>query len=832
MSAPFDPYFKWLGIPPSDRPVDFYRLLGIPHFEDDPDVIANAADQRTGHVKNFLTGQHAKPAQRILNEIGAARVCLLNPETKAQYDKKLQTMPGLKQAGQQPPALPAQNAETAAAATAGAGGDCEESSSQWKTLAVALGIGVGLAAVLILLGMLLMPGGEGDVAQNEPPAAQPGDGSGQSSTSGPKQPKGKQTKPKDGQPKDPQPKDPAPKDPQPKQPAPENPQPKGPQPKAPQPEAPQPKAPQPKDPQPKDPPPKDPSPKPPAPKAPQTKPRPASGIFASKKLPVPGQEAQRRAEAEVREVFQLGDNMTKQQRLELADKLFASALETKDDPAARFVLLRMAAETVAKTGDVDRTFKMVDELGKLYEVSLLGIKVDALAESSKTAGSGPQAVPANMTVVRAAGILAEEALADDDYRVALRVLEQIALPAARRTGDKTLTAGITKSRRELKRLSDEFAVVEQALSSLKDDPDSGEANLTVGRWYCLEKGNWKKGLPFLGKGSDASLADPAKRDLAGPKQAASQAELADAWWKLSEDKDRKKDEVGQLRARALHWYRNALPGLSGLLKIKVQRQIEEAGGVVGDHVLVFDGKKSFVGVPNFAYDGTVPITLEAIVIPASYDEEMTVLGNLDRDPNSSSRRRGLRIGTDYRYWTLDLYAKSSVTSYYASFRQARGHDYLTIGKRVHVAGVFAGQEMRMFVDGQLTDSENSVRIHVPSLLPFLVGADPVKPTAVDPLTTRRHFDGVIESVRISNIPRYTQEKFTPPEKLTLDRNTLLLLEFNQGKGDTVPNAAAPKHQAKIVDAKWVERKQWEQMLKARIPPERPSFPRRPRRGPD
>ena len=822
MSAPFDPYFKWLGIPPSDRPVDFYRLLGIPHFEDDPDVIANAADQRTGHVKNFLTGQHAKPAQRILNEIGAARVCLLNPETKAQYDKKLQTMPGLKQAGEQPPALPGQNAETAAAASAGAGGDCEESSSQWKTLAVALGIGVGLAAVLILLGMLLMPGGEGDIAQNEAPAAQPGDGSGQIPTSGPKQPKGKQAKPKDGQPKDP-----VPKDPQPKQPAPENPQPKGPQPKAPQPKGPQPKAPQPKDPQPKDP-----APKPPAPQDPQPKPRPASGIFASKKLPVPGQEAQRRAEAEVREVFQLDGNMTKQQRLELADKLLASGLETKDDPAARFVLLRMAAEMAAKTGDVDRTYKMIGQLGKLYDANLLDIKADALAESSKTAGSGPQSVAANMLVVRTARELAEEALAADDYQVVTRVLEQIALPAARRTGDRRLPAEITKSCAEIKRRKEDFEQVEQALAALKDDPESGEANLAVGGWYCLKKGDWEKGLPFLAKGSDAALADPAERDLAGPKQAASQAELADAWWKLSEDKDRKKNEIGQLRARALHWYRNALPGLSGLLKIKVQRQIEEAGGVVGDHVLVFDGKKSFVGVPNFAYDGTVPITLEAIVIPASYDEEMTVLGNLDRDPNSSSRRRGLRIGTDYRYWTLDLYAKSSVTSYYASFRQARGHDYLTIGKRVHVAGVFAGQEMRMFVDGQLTDSENSVRIHVPSLLPFLVGADPVKPTAVDPLTTRRHFDGVIESVRISNIPRYTQEKFTPPEKLTLDRNTLLLLEFNQGKGDTVPNAAAPKHQAKIVDAKWVERKQWEQMIKARIPPERSSFPRHPRRGPD
>jgi len=831
MSAPFDPYFKWLGIPPGDRPVDFYRLLGIPHFEDDPDVIANAADQRTGHLKGFLGGQHAKPAQRILNEIGAAKVCLLNPETKAQYDKKLRSMPGLAAAGQQAPARSGQAGE-AAAASAGAGGDSEEPSSQWKTLAVALGIGVGLAAALILLGLLLMPGGERDVARNEPPAAQPGDGPGQ--------PKGQPVGPKDGQPEDPQPKDPQPKPPQPKPTQPKDPQPKPPQPKPTQPKDPQPKDPQPKDPQPKPPSPKDkppekprPKDRPPQPPAAKDRPKrpgPAGGMFASEKLPVPDEEAQRKAEATVREVFQLGGSLTKQQRLDLADKLFASALETKDDPAARFVMLRMAAEAAAKTGDVNRTFKMVDEVSKLYETVLLGVKADVLVEASKTAGSGPQAVPANMAAVRAAEKLVAEAVVVDDYQVALRVLEQVALPAARRTGDRRLATEMNKSRADIRRRKDEFDQIAQALAALKDDPESGEANLVVGRWYCLEKGDWEKGIPYLAKASDASLAGPADRDLAGPKEATSQAALADEWWKLSEDKGRKKDEAGHLRARALHWYRLALPGLSGLLKIKVQRQIEEAGEVVGDYVLVFDGRKSFVGIPNFAYDGTVPITLEALVVPASYEEEMTVVGNFKRDSNNS-RYGGLRLGTDYRYWSFDLYAKRSVTSYYASFRQAHGHDYLTIGKRVHVAGVFAGQEMRIYVGGQLTDSENSVRIHAPSPLPFLVGADPVKPTAVDPLTTQRHFDGVIESVRISNVPRYTQDRFTPPDRLTLDRSTLLLLEFNQGKGETVPNAASPKHQAKIVNAQWVERKKWEDMLKARIPPERPSFRRR-RRPPE
>ena len=90
MPETFDPYYKWLGIPPADQPPNHYRLLGIPLFESDRDVIANAADQRMGHIRAFQTGEHSALSQEILNEISAARVCLLNAEKKTQYDAALQ----------------------------------------------------------------------------------------------------------------------------------------------------------------------------------------------------------------------------------------------------------------------------------------------------------------------------------------------------------------------------------------------------------------------------------------------------------------------------------------------------------------------------------------------------------------------------------------------------------------------------------------------------------------------------------------------------------------------------------------------------------------------
>ena len=89
MSDPFDPYRKWLGIPPKDQPPNHYRLLGIAHFEDDPDVIENAATRQIAHVRMFQSGKHSALSQKILNELTAAKLCLLQAEKKAPYDEQL-----------------------------------------------------------------------------------------------------------------------------------------------------------------------------------------------------------------------------------------------------------------------------------------------------------------------------------------------------------------------------------------------------------------------------------------------------------------------------------------------------------------------------------------------------------------------------------------------------------------------------------------------------------------------------------------------------------------------------------------------------------------------
>ncbi len=89
MSTPFDPYYKWLGVPPAEQPPNHYRLLGVNLYEADTDVIETAADGRMALLRSFHTGPNSDASQQLLNEVAAAKLCLLKPERRAKYDDEL-----------------------------------------------------------------------------------------------------------------------------------------------------------------------------------------------------------------------------------------------------------------------------------------------------------------------------------------------------------------------------------------------------------------------------------------------------------------------------------------------------------------------------------------------------------------------------------------------------------------------------------------------------------------------------------------------------------------------------------------------------------------------
>ncbi len=90
MSKDFDPYQSWLSIPPEQQPPDYYCLLGINRYEPSLKIIERAVNQRVELLQNLSNGPNVKHAQRVLNEIAKARVCLTDPVKKSAYDRQLQ----------------------------------------------------------------------------------------------------------------------------------------------------------------------------------------------------------------------------------------------------------------------------------------------------------------------------------------------------------------------------------------------------------------------------------------------------------------------------------------------------------------------------------------------------------------------------------------------------------------------------------------------------------------------------------------------------------------------------------------------------------------------
>jgi hypothetical protein len=114
MAETFDPYYKWLGIPPKDQPPHHYRLLGIELFEADREVIDAAANRLMGYLKDLAVGDETAYSQKLLNEIARARLCLLTKDKKAAYDQelreKLQSDAAAPPEGQQLPSPPTRSA--------------------------------------------------------------------------------------------------------------------------------------------------------------------------------------------------------------------------------------------------------------------------------------------------------------------------------------------------------------------------------------------------------------------------------------------------------------------------------------------------------------------------------------------------------------------------------------------------------------------------------------------------------------------------------------------------------------------------------------------------
>ncbi len=100
---------------------------------------------------------------------------------------------------------------------------------------------------------------------------------------------------------------------------------------------------------------------------------------------------------------------------------------------------------------------------------------------------------------------------------------------------------------------------------------------------------------------------------------------------------------------------------------------------------------------------------------------------------------------------------------------------LTENAWTHIAGVYDGSEIRIYVDGTLKGTTSSVTGNVStSANSAAIGAQP---------GGGEYFPGYIDEMRISDSVRYTGASFSvPTEKFVFDSNTISLWHFDDGTG--------------------------------------------------
>ncbi|GMU82633.1 MAG: hypothetical protein AMXMBFR47_25040 [Planctomycetota bacterium] len=109
-----------------------------------------------------------------------------------------------------------------------------------------------------------------------------------------------------------------------------------------------------------------------------------------------------------------------------------------------------------------------------------------------------------------------------------------------------------------------------------------------------------------------------------------------------------------------------------------------------------------------------------------------------------------------------------------SYAEVKGEPRsLSAGAWHHIAGVYDGAQVRLYVDGRLVKSLDRKGERKTNKLPLTIGADVTREGGATSF-----FDGAIDAVRLSDVARYSGERFTPARRLPTDDDAVLLLNMD------------------------------------------------------
>jgi serine/threonine protein kinase len=254
-----------------------------------------------------------------------------------------------------------------------------------------------------------------------------------------------------------------------------------------------------------------PAPAPPPPPAPVARPKP------------PDSADRARIRTSVRSIFKADYAKTSPEDVRaLSAKLLEGARRPDADAVTRYVLLEEARNEAVRAGHATGVFAAVEEITAGFDVDARREWTDALGKLRSTTRDAAPCLERART-----------AILMDDYDLAAELLKT-AQAAAGRSGDAGAAASLLTAMTDLQGAREAHRAAQKDLEKLKGAPDDPDANLSVGRFHCIAKGDWTRGVEHR----------------------------ADAWLQTSGD---------PFREHAYDLYQSAWPGLAGERRDRVRQ---------------------------------------------------------------------------------------------------------------------------------------------------------------------------------------------------------------------------------------------------------------------
>lgn len=306
----------------------------------------------------------------------------------------------------------------------------------------------------------------------------------------------------------------------------------------------------------------------------------------AKRQAVPDAGAVRDASKQVRQVFRedLAAAILPAEKSRLAKKML-SASGGEKNPVARYALLSMSIDLACNAGDLELAALGVAKLTEVYEEDTDQGLIQAAGDAAKNVKTQE----------------ARNAYFECTQKMVDGWVARNAFASARKVAEHTVTAmrGAPDLLASATEQAADVRETELAFGRYKKLAEAAELKVEkiahIGCYLCFYRDNWEQGLQLLAACNDAPLHTLAAAELKKDATAESLLAVAEGWEKQAE----KLGNLGkrQVRAHAESIYRDILPKLGGLAKVKVENRLKvieaRQAGAAGPAVKL--GKAAYVG---------------------------------------------------------------------------------------------------------------------------------------------------------------------------------------------------------------------------------------------